>query len=551
VSVQATFTATLVDEWTARGVTDAVICPGSRSTPLALALAQRLRVHVRLDERSAAFFALGLAMATGKPTVICVTSGTAAAELHPAVVEAHQARVPLIVCTADRPPELHHVGASQTIDQIGLFTTSTRWACDPGVPEAGQEASWRPLAVRAVAEALGGPYPPGPGPVHLNLAFREPLVGQAESLPPRPGPTLLEPSPAAVTLNEPLAGRGLIVVGGGSGVDPEKVLSLGHALGWPVLADPRSGCRRIGTIAAADAIVRTDPERPETVVLLGDVWLSKPLNEYIAQAAAEGARVVAVDPWRRWADPTVVVTEFHHVDGNAWVDAALERATPMDDQWRRRWLEREAAAQGAIDAELGDTLNEPLAARLVSRHAGASGTTIVAAASMPMRDLEWYAPAQLTPPVVMANRGVNGIDGVVSTALGVATAGRPTVAYLGDLAFLHDVSGLVNLTDVPCTFVVVDNGGGGIFSFLPQAEALEGATFERLFGTPPTARVADVARGFGLEVRDVTTEDELEAALKATAGATKPSLIHVRVPGRDENVARHRAINQAVQRALA
>ncbi|HXP32965.1 MAG TPA: thiamine pyrophosphate-binding protein, partial [Acidimicrobiales bacterium] len=157
MSVQATFSATLVDEWAGLGVTDAVICPGSRSTPLAVALAERLRTHVRIDERSAAFFALGLAMATGRPTIICVTSGTAAVELHPAVVEAHHARVPLIVCTADRPPELHGTGAPQTIDQDGLFASAVRWAAAPGVPSAGAEGTWRPLADRAFAESTGGP----------------------------------------------------------------------------------------------------------------------------------------------------------------------------------------------------------------------------------------------------------------------------------------------------------------------------------------------------------------------------------------------------------
>jgi len=183
MSVQATFAATLVDEWVRAGVTEAVVCPGSRSTPLALALAARseVRLHVKLDERSAAFYAIGLSLATGVPTVVCTTSGTAAAELHPAVVEAHQGRVPLIVCTADRPPELQHVGASQTIDQIGLFTTATRWACAPGVPESDQHASWRPLGARAFAEACWGPL--GPGPVHLNLAFRDPLIGDAGPLP--------------------------------------------------------------------------------------------------------------------------------------------------------------------------------------------------------------------------------------------------------------------------------------------------------------------------------------------------------------------------------
>ncbi len=183
MSVQATFSATLVDEWVRLGVTDAVVCAGSRSTPLALPLADRLRVHVRLDERSGGFFALGLALATGRPSIICVTSGTAAAELHPAVVEAHHARVPLIVCTADRPPELHHTGAPQSIEQNGLFAAATRWAYAPGVPAEGQEETWRPLAVRAFEEAVHGGD--GPGPVHLNLEFREPLTGTAAPLPAR------------------------------------------------------------------------------------------------------------------------------------------------------------------------------------------------------------------------------------------------------------------------------------------------------------------------------------------------------------------------------
>src|SRR5580700_7361251 len=203
MSVQATFAATLVDEWVNGGVTDAVICPGSRSTPLALALAARLNVHVRLDERSAAFFALGLAMSTGRPVVICTTSGTAAAEVHAAVVEAHHAGVPLIVCTADRPPELHDTGAPQSIQQNGLFAAATRWAAAPGVPAEGQEETWRPLAVRAFSESIQGPR--GPGPVHLNLEFREPLTGSARSLPPRPGPAVvLDEREPPLRLAEPL-----------------------------------------------------------------------------------------------------------------------------------------------------------------------------------------------------------------------------------------------------------------------------------------------------------------------------------------------------------
>jgi 2-succinyl-5-enolpyruvyl-6-hydroxy-3-cyclohexene-1-carboxylate synthase len=555
VRVQATFAATLVDEWVRAGVTDAVICPGSRSTPMAVALAARMRVHVRLDERSAGFFALGLSMANRRPTVICVTSGTAAAELHPAVVEAHQGRVPLIVCTADRPPELHHVGASQTIDQVGLFTTSTRWAVDPGVPEESEARAWRPLAARAVAEAQHGPL--GPGPVHLNLAFREPLVGEPGPLPGRPGPALVGPAArVAAWLSEPLQGNGLLIAGAHAASDPAQLLLLGTRLGWPVLADPRSGCRVPGTIAAADAIVRTGPALPETIVLLGAPWLSKALSEYVAAAAEGGARVIGVDPWWQWTDPSAVVTEFHHVWGDSWIASALAAADgpetgAVDLAWLETWQAHEKAAQAAIEQALGSELSEPRVARTLARYASADEATVMVSASMPMRDLEWYAQTFEEPATVMANRGANGIDGVVSTAFGIAASGRRTIALLGDLAFLHDVSGLVNLPDLPCTFVVVDNGGGGIFSFLPQATAFDHPQFELLFGTPPTSDVADVARGFGLAVHDVTTVVELERELVATALAPSPALIRVHVRGRAENVALHEAINQAVARAIA
>src|ERR1019366_2632491 len=281
---------------------------------------------------------------------------------------------------------------------------------------------------------------------------------------------------------------------------------------------------------------------------------SKALGGYVSEAAANGARVICVDPWWQWTDPTVVVGEFHHVPAKSWIKAALEGANEspsrVDTGWLETWQIREAAAQGAIDATLGRELSEPLVARVVARHASADDVTVMVAASMPMRDLEWFAPTLEAPPTVMANRGANGIDGVVSTALGIAASGRRTVALLGDLAFLHDVSGLVNLPDVPCTFVVLENGGGGIFSFLPQAGALDQAQFELLFGTPPTTNVSNVARGFGLEVHDVTTAAELELALEATAGATAPAVVVAKVGGRAENVALHEAINRSVLMAL-
>jgi 2-succinyl-5-enolpyruvyl-6-hydroxy-3-cyclohexene-1-carboxylate synthase len=490
-------------------------------------------------------------MATGRPTVICVTSGTAAAELHPAVVEAHHARIPLIVCTADRPPELHNVGAPQTIEQTGLFATAVRWAHTPGVPAEGQQATWRPLAVQAFVESLHGAA--GPGPVHLNLEFREPLTGSAGELPGRPGPRVVVHDEQGVSaLSEPLRGRGMIVVGGLAPTPPEpaRVLALAERLGWPVLADPRSGSRMVGTIAAADSIVRTHPLLPECIVVLGAPWLSRALGEYISDASAAGARVVVVDPWRQWADPLRVATEFHFCPIDPWLTAAIGEASPCDPEWLGSWRLWEERAQAAIAGVLGTDLSEPQVARAVHRYAAETGSTLVVSASMPIRDLEWYTAAEATPPRVLANRGANGIDGVVSTALGVAASGSgsgcPTVALLGDLAFLHDVSGLVNLPELPCTFVVVDNGGGGIFSFLPQAGSLETGTFERLFGTPPSSDLGAVARGFGLRVRDVTSLSELGPAL----GAPAPALVRVMVPGRGENVALHDSINEAVRLAL-
>jgi 2-succinyl-5-enolpyruvyl-6-hydroxy-3-cyclohexene-1-carboxylate synthase len=343
----------------------------------------------------------------------------------------------------------------------------------------------------------------------------------------------------------------LIIAGANATGDPGRLLLLGERLGWPILADPRSRCRLPGTIAAADAIVRTQPPAPDTVVLLGAPWLSKALSEYVSSVAAVGGRVVCVDPWWQWTDPLAVVSEFHHVGRDEWIDGAHDAAVPTDAEWLSTWRSYEAVAQAVIERELSGELSEPSVARALARYAAAVEGTIMVSASMPMRDLEWFSPALPVAPAVMANRGANGIDGVVSTALGIAASGRRTFALLGDLAFLHDVSGLVNLPDVPCTFIVLDNGGGGIFSFLPQAGALEPDRFELLFGTPPSSDVGNVARGFGLEVHEVTAAPELDDALAACGSARSPALLRVKLRGRAENVALHEAINQAVRLALA
>jgi 2-succinyl-5-enolpyruvyl-6-hydroxy-3-cyclohexene-1-carboxylate synthase len=572
--VQATRCTTLVDEWARAGVRHAVVCPGSRSTPLALALADdpRLEVHVRLDERSAGFVALGLGLESGRPAVVCVTSGTAAAELHPAVVEAHHARVPLLVCTADRPPELHDVGAPQTIAQPDLYASALRWGVDLGVADWSARAAWRSLGARAVLETMAGPL--GPGPVHVNLPAREPLVGTALAPPPgrddgRPWHRVA----AAAARDEPdvttaaddtgvgrLPRRGAIVAGAGID-DPGAVLALADALGWPVLADPRSGCRRAGpgVVAAADALLRDEAFaascRPEVVVRLGEPWVSRVVSEWIDAAATDGAAQVLVDPHWAWRDPGRGVDVLVRALPSAWC-RALRRATAAGASaapaWRQRWGRAEAAAQDAIDAWCQDVteLNEPALARVV---AGAGAPTpLVVSSSMPVRDLERYAPAAPAPRRVLANRGASGIDGVTSTALGVATSAGRAVALVGDLAFLHDLTALVRPEDggPSLVVVVVDNGGGGIFHFLPTASTVERDRFERLFATPQAVDVADAARGLGVAVADVDDVGAVEPAIETGLRSPGVSVVRAVVGDRERNVVLHEQLDARVGAAV-
>ncbi len=579
---QSAFAATLVDEWVRGGVSHAVLCAGSRSTPLALALAAdpRLSLSARLDERSAGFVALGIGLATGRPAVVVTTSGTAAAELHPAVVEADLARVPLLVCTADRPPEVRGVGAPQTIDQTHLFGRAARWFADPGVPAEAARATWRSLAARSVAESVAGPR--GPGPVHLNLPFREPLFGDPQRgggpAPGRPDGApwhqmevaAMPPSDALIAR---LAGsglldagsRGVIVAGSGCG-DPGAVLGLADALGWPVLADPRSGLRstEAAVVAAADGILRSekfaDAHRPSFVLRLGGRWASKVVNAFV-----DGSPALVVDPSDQWpdpernaerlvrCDPTLLCEALRGAGGRGGTRPGAARSAP----WRSAWEGAEARARGVLADSLGGRvpLTEPVLAHQVFASLPA-GASLVVSSSMPVRDLESFGLPRRDPPTVFANRGANGIDGVTSTALGVALGvPGPTVALLGDLAFLHDVSALIGPTGTlpPLTLVVADNRGGGIFSFLPQASALDAGAFERLFGTPQAPDVAEVARGCGWVVEDLdpgTTPDDLGTALDRAVAVGGGALVRVQVPDRSTNVAVHDRLNADVVAAV-
>ena len=559
------FARTLVDEWVRHGVTDACLAPGSRSAPLALALAgdDRIRLHVHLDERSASFFAVGLGRATGRPAVVLCTSGSAAANFHPAVLEAHHGRVPVIVCTADRPPELRDTGAGQTIDQVKLFGAAVRWFHEAEVPSErpGAGATWRALASRAVAAASGSPA----GPVHLNLPFREPLVPTGDELVDAPGRSDDRPWSAtapgvrapSVEMLDALAHlvadrpRGLVVSGWGAGARPATVLRFAEVAGWPVLADPLSNLRVPGSVATYDPLLRVpgfaDAHRPDVVLRIGGPTTNKPLVQWLEASVDQ----VLVDPDGAWLDPA------HGVSGRMVADPALLLGAladavdvMVDDDWVRAWSDADDRARAAID-ELLDASEEPFEGRIARDvvRAAPSGTSLVVASSMPVRDVESFAAARdgLT---FHANRGVNGIDGFVSTALGVAARDDgPTVALLGDLCFLHDANGLLGAAarGLDATFVVVDNGGGGIFSFLPQAELPE--HFETLFGTPQAVDVAALAGVHGIPVSEVEAANALEPALTAAVDAGGVQVVRVRTD-RATNVTRHREVWRAVEDSL-
>lgn len=578
----------VVDELTRLGVTDAVLAPGSRSAALAMAFHDdpRIRLHVEVDERSAGFLAIGLARATGRPAPVVVTSGSAVANLHPAVVEADTGMVPLLLLTADRPPELRETGANQAIDQLGIFGRAPRWAVDLGVPEdrAGANAFWRASMARAVAEATGLSGPAGP--VHVDLPFREPtvpLTDDGRSAAPRPFAHDLAgraggrpwvtvdraprhaPEAELQDLASRIAGteRGLVVVGQ-TVARPGPILDLARAAGWPVVAEPTSAARS-GPLAVANVeallshagFARTHV--PDLVVRVGRTGLSRALARHLGPNVPQ----VAIDPDGAWHDPERAVGELLVADVTLTC-ASLARllGTPAGSEWTDGWLAADAAVRTAVDAVL-DAEAAPSEPR-TARDLGAvvpDGTTLVVASSMPVRDLDRFL-APRDGLRIVANRGASGIDGTVSTVLGVALgraegataepapAEGPTVALVGDLALLHDANGFLLSADAPAvdaTFVVVDNDGGGIFSFLPQSRFP--GSFERVFGTPHGRDLADLARFHRLGYARVEAAADLPGAVAGALAAGGVRLVHVRTD-RGENAALHRRLTAAAHAAL-
>jgi 2-succinyl-5-enolpyruvyl-6-hydroxy-3-cyclohexene-1-carboxylate synthase len=583
--VNTAFARALVDEWARAGLADVAVAPGSRSTPMALAFAadRRLRVHVVLDERSAGFFALGAAKASGRPAAVLCTSGTAAAHLHGAVLEAQHARVPLLVCTADRPPELRDTGAPQTTDQVKLYGSAVRFFADLSPEDhPAAIAAWRPLAARAFSEAAGPPA----GPVHLNLAFREPLVPDGPEIHEVPGrdggnpwtasrPGRLGPAEhdldrlaAAVGSTE----RGVVMAGWGAGCDFEVVDRFARTAGWPVLADPLSGLRQPGpsTVSTYEALLR-DPgfavaHRPDLVLRLGAPPTSKAAGAWLSAAIPQ----VLIDPDAAWLDPDRSAAWRFAADAGLVLDGVAERLARRSGDgfsgspenpypgWFDAWRQAEWAARRALDAHL-DAADDPFEGRVARdvHDCLPAGATLVVASSMPVRDLEAFARPR--PGLrVLANRGVNGIDGFTSTVLGVAAGtgatGAPVTGLMGDLAFLHDAAGLTFAAraGLDAVLVVVDNDGGGIFSFLPQATttAVSSEDFESLFGTPHGLDLIAVAGAYGLPAERVSRADDLVPTVEKAVAAGGVRVVVVDTGDRTGNVARHRAAWAAVAEAV-
>ncbi len=624
-----------IEELSRQGVRHVVYCPGSRSTPLALRFMEhpRLRCWMHLDERSAAFFALGMAKRRREPVAVLCTSGTAAANLAPAVVEAHYARVPLLLLTADRPPELRDAGAPQTMDQLHLYGRHVRWFLEVALPESEPELLRyvRTVAAKAVAAATG----PFSGPVHLNFPFREPLIPEPPEATDEPWPSG-RPEPdrlaaewaasadspltpyAQVTAGVPSIGarevqrlaeqltaaeRGIIVCG--PQTDPEfaaAVSQLAQRLQFPLLADPLSQVRcgrhsLAAVIDTYDALLRVpsfvEQARPEIIVRFGGLPVSKPLLQYMSRYADVRQLVVDVTPV--WADPVFTAAEVLLADPTdvcRRLVAALQSISPMPEgadgpmaagsgagsapdasgkvaslagakreAWLAWWQEAHRRARHVMEREMAASMdNGEAGERSEQLFEGRifhelsrllpEGSVLFAGNSMPVRDLDSFFPVMDKTLTFYANRGVNGIDGVVSSALGVSAAGDgPALLVIGDLSFYHDLNGLLaaKLHGLNLTVVLVNNDGGGIFSFLPQANYPE--HFEALFGTPHGLSFEPAVSMYG--GRFVRVESWDQFAREVRRGLTEGGLHVIEVRSRrDVNVRQHRRIWEQVARAL-
>jgi 2-succinyl-5-enolpyruvyl-6-hydroxy-3-cyclohexene-1-carboxylate synthase len=597
-----------VDELARSGMRAACTSPGSRCAPLVLTLASdpRLRCYSHIDERGAGFFALGLAKASGLPVAITCTSGTAAAELLPAAIEAHEARVPLLLLTADRPPELRENGAGQAIDQLKLFGSAAKWFFEVGTHDSSPERlRWiRTLACRAYATAIERPS----GVVHLNFPLREPLVTDAplpDDATGRPGgepyvrrmrstgPRQKGAREAEATLDcgfqvaqhlrDLIAGarRGVIVAGRderlpapGQQSSGEIAAAFAATMRWPLLADPMSGARRgEAAIAHYDTLLRDADFRacldPDLILRIGDLPVSKPLRTWLGNLP--NTRQVALDRDGAWQDPSSALSDsldLDHID--AFPAITRDHVEAADETWLAAWRSGDELAAEAIRNALSDDqgLSEPAVAAELGALLPANATLFVSS-SMPVRDIESYWLARPDPPRVLCNRGANGIDGIVSTAFGVsATDPGPVVLLTGDVALAHDIGGLLSAKRLGLSLVIVllNNEGGGIFDFLPIGESPMArkpdtppnsrprvGTAQDLYTihvlTPPGLNFADAAALYGLHHTSIPDVAALRTALRQAFADRTPAILEVRCD-RASNLRLHRAILQRAHTLL-
>ena len=578
--------ASLVAGLAEGGVRHAALAPGSRSTPLALALSRdpRIEVHVQLDERSGGFFALGAAKATGRPAIVACTSGTAAAELLPAVVEASQARVPLVVLTADRPPRVRGTGANQTIVQPGLYGGYVHASLDLPVPStAGQEAWWRQAAREALEAMAADPI----GPVHLNCPFEEPLTPSADGpaavvdeepflWPPRP-PAELDPDEADRLAEFVSGARGAVVFGGWPGHLSGEGQFWAELLGWPVLAEPTSGARQPGSsLAAGQALIAgawAEARHPDVVIQFGAHPTSRATQRFVASAE----RVVVADRWHLDPDPERLASWRLAVDPEA-LPEALGRHPVMqkgigialtgepsgeeiEDPWRRRilpappdwsaeWRAADDRARVVLDGSM-DGWDEPFEPRIARDTAGwvSEGGRLFVGNSTPIRDLD-LAMRPRANLRVMANRGASGIDGLVSTALGISVAWQgPVVALVGDLSFLHDAGAVLwnAVRDVDLIVVVVNNGGGQVFSLLPHRDLPE---HRDLFVTPHAVDIGRLCAAADAGHERVERASDLLPALDRAAGADRGIRVVEVIVDAELGLRRRAELRTAVDTAL-
>ncbi|WP_135303292.1 2-succinyl-5-enolpyruvyl-6-hydroxy-3-cyclohexene-1-carboxylic-acid synthase [Haloarcula amylovorans] len=588
-NVNTLWAETLVEELVAGGVDAVCLSPGSRSTPLTVAFAEHpeVRTFSHLDERSSAFFALGRARRTGKPTPLVCTSGTAAANFHPAVIEATQSGVPMLLLTADRPPELTDSGANQTVDQEKLYGDAVRWYRDMPEPEAEPRTvrMLRTTAARSLAAATGS----DPGPVHLNCRFRKPLEptpvpdeapggvpdgwadGDRLAAEGRDGPfvrtgqgtpELPSDEVARVARAVESADRGLLVAGpDDDGLAPDELEALASATGFPVLADPLSDLRfgphvdRLDALVCGgyDAYLGADAVAswadPDVVLRFGASPTSKPLRQYLRDA---DCRQFVVDPAGGWTEAEFTASDLLVANPNVTASALAERVTERGDEaWRERFAAAERAHWTAIEDALAsdDRYWEGGVLADVTRFAP-DPTTLFVSNSMPVRDLDRFGRPRTANLTVLGNRGASGIDGITSTALGAGSAtGDPLVLVTGDLAYYHDMNGLLALgrCDVDATIVLVNNDGGGIFGILPIAEH---DTFESQFRTPHGLDFGPTGDLYGLEFCRVENRAAFGDAFEKSVDSEGTQVIEIQFDARASHD-RREELTERSRRAIA